>query len=48
MIMWSYQLLCGLLAALALWGLARPGARQEKALLALILVPLVLRALLVK
>ena len=48
MIVLCYRLLCGLIAALALWGLVRPGERQQKAVMAMILIPLVLRALLVK
>jgi hypothetical protein len=43
-----YRLLCGVIAALALWGLVGPGKRQAKAVMAMLLVPFVLRALLVK
>ena len=46
--MLCYQLLCGVMAALALWSLFSAGKRAEKAVAAMILVPLVLRALLVK
>jgi len=43
-----YRLLCGVMAGLALWSLFSAGKRAEKAVAAMILVPLVLRALLVK
>jgi len=43
-----YRLLCGLIAALALWGMFSRGKRLEKTVMAMILVPLVLRAMLVK
>jgi hypothetical protein len=48
MILVAYRLLCAAMAALAVWSLLRDGSRQEKAAAALVMVPLVLRALLVK
>jgi len=48
MIMLAYRLLCAAMAALAVWTLVGPGTRQQKVTAALVLVPLVLRALLIK
>jgi hypothetical protein len=48
MIMSLYQFMCGYLAVLIIRGLFMPGKRQEKAVMAMMLVPLVLRFLLVK
>jgi hypothetical protein len=48
MIMILYQLLCAYLAVLILRGLFAAGRRQEKVVMAMILIPLVLRVLLVK
>jgi hypothetical protein len=43
-----YRLLCAVMAGLAVWSLLREGTRQQKVAAALVLVPLVLRALLIK
>jgi len=48
MILVAYRLLCALMAALAVWSLLREGTRQQKVAAALVMVPLVLRALLIK
>jgi hypothetical protein len=48
MIMLVYRLLCLGLAAIGLWTLAGPATRQQKVTIAVMLVPLVLRALLIK
>lgn len=48
MILLAYRLLCAVMAALAAWSLLREGTRQQRVAAALVLVPLVLRALLVK
>lgn len=48
MILLAYRLLCAVMAALATWSLLREGTRQQKVAAAIVLVPLVLRALLVK
>jgi len=48
MILVAYRLLCAVMAALAVWSLLREGTRQQKVAAALVLVPLVLRALLIK
>jgi hypothetical protein len=48
MILLAYRLLCAVMAALAVWSLLREGTRQQKVAAAIVLVPLVLRALLVK
>ena len=48
MILVSYRLLSTGLALLAAWALLREGTRQQKAAAAILLVPLVLRALLIK
>jgi hypothetical protein len=48
MILLAYRLLCAVMAALAVWSLLREGTRQQKVAAAVVLVPLVLRALLVK
>ena len=48
MILVLYRLLCAVMAVLAAWTLLREGTRQEKAAAAILLVPLVLRALLIK
>ena len=48
MILIAYRLLCAFMASLALWALLGRATRQQKAALALVLVPLVLRALLIK
>ena len=48
MILMAYRLLCAVMAALAVWSLLREGTRQQKVAAALVLVPLVLRALLIK
>ena len=46
MILVAYRLLCAVMAVLAVWSLLREGTRQQKVAAALVLVPLVLRALL--
>jgi ABC-type sulfate transport system permease component len=48
MILVAYRLLCAVMAVLAVWSLLREGTRQQKVAAALVMVPLVLRALLVK
>jgi hypothetical protein len=48
MILLFYRLLCAYMAGLILWSLFSPGKKQDKAVMAVILVPLVLRALLIK
>jgi hypothetical protein len=48
MILLAYRLLCAVMAALAVWSLLREGTRQQKVAAAIVLVPLVLRALLLK
>jgi hypothetical protein len=48
MILVAYRLLCAAMAGLAVWSLLREGTRQQKVSAALVLVPLVLRALLIK
>jgi len=48
MILVAYRLLCAAMAALAVWSLLRDGTRQQKVAAAVLLVPLVLRALLIK
>ena len=48
MIMLAYRLLCLLMAGLALWVLIGPASRQQKVSIAVLLIPLVLRALLIK
>ena len=48
MILVAYRLLCAAMALLALRALLNEGTRQEKVAAAVLLVPLVLRALLVK
>jgi len=48
MILVAYRLLCDTMAVLAAWSLLREGTRQQKVEASLLLVPLVLRALLVK
>jgi hypothetical protein len=48
MILVVYRLLCAAMAGLAAWSLLGEGTRQQKVSAALVLVPLVLRALLIK
>jgi hypothetical protein len=48
MILLAYRLLCAVMAVLAAWSLLHEGTRQQRVAAALVLVPLVLRALLVK
>ena len=48
MILVAYRLLCAVLAVLAVWSLLRDETRQQKVAAAVLLVPLVLRALLIK
>ena len=48
MILVAYRLLCAVMAALAVWNLLGEGTRQQKVAASLVLVPLVLRALLIK
>jgi hypothetical protein len=48
MILVAYRLLCAAMAVLAVWSLVSEGTRQQKVGAAVLLVPLVLRALLVK
>ena len=48
MILVAYRLLCAAMALLAVWSLLRDGTRQQKVAAAALLVPLVLRALLIK
>ena len=48
MILAAYRVLCAVMAVLAVWSLLREGTRQQKVAAALVLAPLVLRALLVK
>ena len=48
MILVAYRLLCAVMAGLAVWSLLGEGTRQQRVAAALVLVPLVLRALLVK
>jgi len=48
MILVAYRLLCAAMAGLAVWSLFGEGTRQQKVSAALLLVPLVLRALLIK
>ena len=48
MILVAYRLLCAVMAALAVWSLLCEGTRQQRVAAALVLVPLVLRALLIK
>jgi hypothetical protein len=48
MILVAYRLLCAVVALLAARSLLREGTRQERVSAALLLVPLVLRALLIK
>ena len=48
MILVAYRLLCAVMALLAVWSLLRDGTRQQKVAAAVVLVPLVLRALLIK
>jgi hypothetical protein len=48
MILVAYRLLCAVMALLAVWSLLRDGTRQQKVAAAVLLVPLVLRALLIK
>jgi hypothetical protein len=48
MIMLCYRLICVWIAGLILWHLFTEGTRQEKAVMGLMLVPLVLRTLLIK
>jgi hypothetical protein len=48
MILVAYRLLCAVMAVLAVWSLLRDGTRQQKVAAAVLLVPLVLRALLIK
>jgi hypothetical protein len=48
MILMAYRLLCAVMALLAVWSLLRDGTRQQKVAAAVVLVPLVLRALLIK
>jgi hypothetical protein len=48
MILVAYRLLCVVMAVLAVWSLMRDGTGQQKVAAAALLVPLVLRALLIK
>jgi|ABSP01.1.fsa_nt_gi hypothetical protein len=48
MILVAYRLLCAVMAVLAVWSLLREGSRQQGVAAAVLLVPLVLRALLIK
>jgi len=48
MILVAYRLLCVVMAVLAVWSLLREGTRQQKVAAAVLLVPLALRALLIK
>jgi hypothetical protein len=48
MILVAYRVLCVAIAGLAVWSLLREGTRQQKVSAALVLVPCVLRALLIK
>jgi hypothetical protein len=48
MIIAAYRLLCLLMAALGVWCLLGPSSRQQKVVIAIVLIPLVLRALLIK
>jgi hypothetical protein len=48
MIMMAYRALCLVIAGVGIWTLAGPATRQQKVTVAAMLVPLVLRALLVK
>jgi MFS-type transporter involved in bile tolerance (Atg22 family) len=48
MIMLCYRLMCAWMVGLVLWGLFTQGTRQDKAVMALMFVPLVLRMLLIK
>jgi hypothetical protein len=48
MILAAYRLLCVVMAVLAVWSLLREGTRQQKVAAAVLLVPLTLRALLIK
>ena len=48
MILVAYRLLCAVVALLAAWSLLREGTRPQKVASAALLVPLVLRALLIK
>lgn len=48
MILMAYRLLCAVMAVLAARSLLHEGTRQEKVAASLLLIPLVLRALLVK
>ena len=48
MIMLCYRVMCAWMAGLILWSLFTEGSRQDKAVMGLMLVPLVLRMLLIK
>ena len=48
LILVAYRVLCAVMAVLAVWSLLRDGTRQQQVASAIVLVPLVLRALLVK
>ncbi len=48
MIMLAYRILCLCMAGVGVWTLAGPATRQQKVTIAVMLVPLVLRALLIK
>ena len=48
MVLVAYRLLCAAIALLGAWSVLRDGSRQQKAAAAILLVPLVLRALLIK
>jgi hypothetical protein len=48
MILMAYRLLCAVMALLAVSSLLRDGTRQQRVAAAVLLVPLVLRALLIK
>jgi hypothetical protein len=48
MVMIAYRLLCLCMAGVGVWTLAGPATRQQKVTVAVVLVPLVLRALLIK
>ena len=48
MILLAYRLLCVLMAGLAMWCFFGDTTRQQKAAIGAMLIPLVLRALLIK
>ncbi|HEY3383133.1 MAG TPA: hypothetical protein VGK32_15285 [Vicinamibacterales bacterium] len=48
MILVAYRVLCAVMALLAAWAVVAEGSRQERVAAAVLLVPLVLRALLIK